>query len=252
MFGDAVYHSAVNFTTLGYGDIVMSGKHKLLGPLEAINGVLMIEVSTAALMASFQDAMKKNHPGAAEKTRPGFFIQPLTGCPFLSVVVKGDTMKIFNILSTGTVITVFFVCPVWADGPGDALKGAYRIDGQMVQLVNGRAESEVAPGSAIKMITIVVGKPVYGDLVGGGDDDTALFLSQDPGGSGTFFYVASAITYDGCWQGTHAVFIGDRVALEIIRIRKGVVTARYADRRPDQSIAETPEVSKTIYLKLLK
>jgi len=58
-FGEAVYHSAVNFVTLGYGDIVMSNNHKFLGPIEAINGVIMIGVSTAALMAAFQDAMKK-------------------------------------------------------------------------------------------------------------------------------------------------------------------------------------------------
>jgi hypothetical protein len=58
-FAEAFYHSAVNFATLGYGDIVMSAEHKLLGPLEAINGVLMIGVSTAALMATFQDAMQK-------------------------------------------------------------------------------------------------------------------------------------------------------------------------------------------------
>lgn len=58
-FSDAFYHSAVNFATLGYGDIVMSARHKLLGPLEAINGVLMIGVSTAALMTAFQDAMRK-------------------------------------------------------------------------------------------------------------------------------------------------------------------------------------------------
>jgi hypothetical protein len=56
---DAVYHSAVNFATLGYGDIVMSERHRFLGPLEAVNGVLMIGVSTAALMAAFQDTMKK-------------------------------------------------------------------------------------------------------------------------------------------------------------------------------------------------
>jgi len=56
-FGEAVYHSAVNFATLGYGDIVMSNNHKFLGPIEAINGVIMIGVSTAALMAAFQDAM---------------------------------------------------------------------------------------------------------------------------------------------------------------------------------------------------
>ena len=59
LFSEAFYHSAVNFATLGYGDFVMSAEHKLLGPLEAVNGVLMIGVSTAVLMASFQDAMKK-------------------------------------------------------------------------------------------------------------------------------------------------------------------------------------------------
>jgi hypothetical protein len=37
----------------------MSSQHRLLGPLEAINGVLMIGVTTAALMASFQDALRK-------------------------------------------------------------------------------------------------------------------------------------------------------------------------------------------------
>ena len=58
-FDLAFYHSAVNFGSLGYGDIVMSDKHKLLGALEAINGVLMIGVSTAALMTTFQNASRK-------------------------------------------------------------------------------------------------------------------------------------------------------------------------------------------------
>ena len=69
-FHDAFYHSAVNFATLGYGDIVMSDQHRLLGPLQAINGVLMIGVSTAVLMAAFQDSLAKtirarNGEGAA-------------------------------------------------------------------------------------------------------------------------------------------------------------------------------------------
>ena len=58
-FSAAFYHSAVNFGSLGYGDIVMSDKYKLLGALEAINGVLMIGVSTAALMTPFKDAIQK-------------------------------------------------------------------------------------------------------------------------------------------------------------------------------------------------
>jgi Ion channel len=59
VFADAFYHSGVNFGTLGYGDFVMSAEHKLLGPLEAIHGALMIGVSTATLLAAFQDAMEQ-------------------------------------------------------------------------------------------------------------------------------------------------------------------------------------------------
>jgi len=53
-FGTAFYHSAVNFTTLGYGDVVMTPSWRLLGPLEAANGVLMFGVSTAMVFAVIQ------------------------------------------------------------------------------------------------------------------------------------------------------------------------------------------------------
>jgi hypothetical protein len=67
-YPEAVYHSAVNFSTLGYGDIVMSESHRLLGPMQAINGVLMIGVSTAVMMSALQDVLRraretpKKHP----------------------------------------------------------------------------------------------------------------------------------------------------------------------------------------------
>ena len=57
-FSESVYHSGVNFAALGYGDIVMSEKYRLLGPIEAINGVLMIGVTTAVLMSTIQDILK--------------------------------------------------------------------------------------------------------------------------------------------------------------------------------------------------
>src|SRR4029077_18412949 len=47
----AFYHSAVKFTTLGYGDVVMSRAWRLLGPLEAVAGMLMLGVSTAVLFS---------------------------------------------------------------------------------------------------------------------------------------------------------------------------------------------------------
>src|ERR1700724_1427416 len=48
-FGAAYYHSAVNYSTLGYGDVIMSASWKLLGPLEAADGALMFGVSTAMI-----------------------------------------------------------------------------------------------------------------------------------------------------------------------------------------------------------
>ncbi|MGA8908325.1 MAG: ion channel [Acidobacteriaceae bacterium] len=50
-FGFAYYHSAVNYTTLGYGDVIMTPSWKLLGPLEAANGALMFGVSAAIIFA---------------------------------------------------------------------------------------------------------------------------------------------------------------------------------------------------------
>jgi hypothetical protein len=50
-FAVATYHSAVNYTTLGYGDIVMSPRWRLLGPLEAANGTLAFGWSTAGASA---------------------------------------------------------------------------------------------------------------------------------------------------------------------------------------------------------
>jgi hypothetical protein len=44
---------------LGYGDIVMSEEYRLLGPLQAINGVLMIGFSTAVLMGTVTDIFRK-------------------------------------------------------------------------------------------------------------------------------------------------------------------------------------------------
>lgn len=53
-FGSAFYHSAVNYTTLGYGDLLLTPSWRLLGPLEAANGALMFGVSTAMVFAVIQ------------------------------------------------------------------------------------------------------------------------------------------------------------------------------------------------------
>jgi hypothetical protein len=45
----AFYVSAENYTAVGYGDIILSEQWRLLGPLEAINGLLLFGLSTAVM-----------------------------------------------------------------------------------------------------------------------------------------------------------------------------------------------------------
>jgi hypothetical protein len=53
-FETAYYHSSVNYTTLGYGDLLLTPSWRLLGPLEATNGALMFGVSAAMVFAVIQ------------------------------------------------------------------------------------------------------------------------------------------------------------------------------------------------------
>ena len=46
---DRFYFAFVNYTTLGYGDIVPRAEWRLLGPMTAMNGVLLFGWSTAVI-----------------------------------------------------------------------------------------------------------------------------------------------------------------------------------------------------------
>ncbi|MGL4317039.1 MAG: potassium channel family protein [Pseudomonas sp.] len=57
-FAQALYFSGVTFSTLGYGDLVLSKPRQLLSALEAANGILMFGVSTAVLTAALHDVIR--------------------------------------------------------------------------------------------------------------------------------------------------------------------------------------------------
>src|SRR5690348_13774568 len=46
---DAYYFAFVNYTTLGYGDVLPTKDWRLLGPMAAMNGVLLFGWSTAVI-----------------------------------------------------------------------------------------------------------------------------------------------------------------------------------------------------------
>jgi len=53
-----LYFAFVNYTTLGYGDIVPVERWGLLGPMAAMNGILLFGWSTAVIFEVLRQAMR--------------------------------------------------------------------------------------------------------------------------------------------------------------------------------------------------
>jgi hypothetical protein len=56
---DRMYFAFVNYTTLGYGDITPTAEWRLLGPMTAMNGVLLFGWSTAVMFDVLRAAMAR-------------------------------------------------------------------------------------------------------------------------------------------------------------------------------------------------
>jgi polyferredoxin len=58
-FGDLVYFAFVNYTTLGFGDIIPTPRWRLLGPMTAMNGVLLFGWSTAVIFEVLRKTLER-------------------------------------------------------------------------------------------------------------------------------------------------------------------------------------------------
>jgi hypothetical protein len=57
---DLVYFAFVNYTTLGYGDIVPLERWRLLGPVTAMNGILLFGWSTAVIFEVLRRTLERS------------------------------------------------------------------------------------------------------------------------------------------------------------------------------------------------
>jgi hypothetical protein len=60
----AAYFSLTSYTTVGYGDVLLPGRWRLLGPLEAAVGILMLGWSTGILVAVIGTVYHEIFPAA--------------------------------------------------------------------------------------------------------------------------------------------------------------------------------------------
>lgn len=156
------------------------------------------------------------------------------------------------------IVTVLIIVAIWHKEPTQTLSlvstykdATYTINGQKITLKDGLSETEAAPNSASKITTRYFGNEVLHDFDGDGREDIAFLLTQEMGGSGTFFYVVVALNTANGYIGSEGFFLGDRVAPQTTGMGNGnVIIVNYADRKPDESFAIAPSIGKSVWLLL--
>ncbi len=144
--------------------------------------------------------------------------------------------------------------------PFDARNSSFRIGGVPVTLADGVVVDELASLPDVKITTRYFGNELAHDLDNDGREDTVFLVTQDGGGSGTFFYVVAVLNTVNGYVGSDSYLLGDRIAPQPMNIdesktsqgtmRDNVIVVNYADRRPEDPMTAAPSVGKSVWLKL--
>jgi hypothetical protein len=159
------------------------------------------------------------------------------------IIVLSTIVAIATIIAGWLTYRTFFVS---TSNPQNA---TYIIEGQKVTLIDGLSEVAAAPGSASKITTKYFGNAVTHDLNGDGRPDTVFILTQNDGGSGTFYYVVAALNMPNGYIGSQGLFLGDRIVPQSTEMSQdpktpNVIVVNYANRAPGDSFAVAPSVGE--------
>lgn len=129
----------------------------------------------------------------------------------------------------------------------DARNSSFLVDGELVSLKNGAYKSDKQ-----KIVTQYFGNEAIGDLNGDNLPDTAFLITQDTGGTGTFFYVVVALKKDDGYKTTNAIYVGDRISPQTTEIHSDSkkLYVNFAERRPDEPMTAEPTIGTTLFLKI--
>ncbi|MEQ1561254.1 MAG: META domain-containing protein [Nitrospira sp.] len=134
------------------------------------------------------------------------------------------------------------------------LDATYTIDERKVKLTKGISTEEI-PNSSAVISTRYFGNEIKHDLDGDGREDVVFLLTQNGGGTGTFYYVVGALNKADGYIGGEGLFLGDRIAPQTTEISQNpktpnVIVVNYAERKAGESFSVQPSVGKSIWILL--
>ncbi len=142
----------------------------------------------------------------------------------------------------------------------DHKNSSYIIEGQTVTLTDGLSETTSAPSSSVEIVTRYYGNELKHDLNDDEQEDVLFLLTQETGGSGTFFYLVAALQTPTGYVGSQAFLLGDRIEPKSISIdegmtnngthRQNVAVVDFATHASDEPFTAEPTTDTTIWLKL--
>jgi hypothetical protein len=132
----------------------------------------------------------------------------------------------------------------------DYRNATYSIDDSEVKLNLGLAKYDTNDGAS-KVVTRYFGNEVKADFDLDGNDDVAFIVTQDGGGSGTFYYVAVALGSKNGYIGKNAIFLGDRIAPQTTEFRNGKIIVNFADRKINEPMTSSPSVGVSKYFRIV-
>lgn len=120
-------------------------------------------------------------------------------------------------------------------GTKDEKLASYGIDGHALTL-----------GNTLRYF----GNEVRTDLDGDGRKDVVFLVTNQPGGSGTFYYVVAALNTSRGYVGSAGYLLGDRIAPQTTELNPdSTVVVNFADRKPDEPFTAQPSVGKSVKLR---
>ena len=133
----------------------------------------------------------------------------------------------------------------------NAQTATFDIEGKRVTLSNGITRESIGPESSSVITTRYFGNEVTGDFNGDGEQDKAFLVTQNQGGSGTFFYLVTLLGGKVATEKRNAIFLGDRIMPKTVTFLHGKVIVTFETRNINEPMTSMPSVTISKYFTMI-